>query len=111
MISTRQKNSFFSHLVKHEQVKFVTKRNNNHMCLKTLHLKFLDITNYLAPGFSYEQFLKAYECAQTEEYFPYEWVDALDKLDSPSLPPEEAFHSTLEDEDITDEQYECCQRI
>ena len=27
------------------------------------------------------------------------------------MPPQEAFHSTLKDEDITDEQYECCQRI
>ena len=54
------KNPFFAHLVKHEQVQFVIKRNNNHMCLKTMHLKFLDITNYLAPGFSYDQFLKAY---------------------------------------------------
>ena len=27
------------------------------------------------------------------------------------MPPQEAFHSTLKDEDITDEQYECCERI
>ena len=40
------KNPFFAHLVKHEQVQFLIKRNNNHMCLKTTHLKFLDITNY-----------------------------------------------------------------
>ena len=66
------KNPFFSHLVKHEQVKFVIKRNNNHMYLQTQHLKFLDITNYLAPGFRYEQFLKAYECSQTKGYFPYD---------------------------------------
>ena len=50
------------YLVKNEGVKFTIKRNSNHMCLKTEHLKFLDITNYLAPGFSYAQFLKAYEC-------------------------------------------------
>ena len=74
------KNPFFSHPVKHEQVKFVIKRNNNHMCLKTMHLKFLDITNYLAPGFSYDQFLKAYECTHTKGHFLYEWVDSLEKL-------------------------------
>ncbi|CAB4020669.1 Hypothetical predicted protein, partial [Paramuricea clavata] len=105
------KNPFFSHLVKHEQVKFVIKRNNNHMCLKTQHLKFLDITNYLAPGFSYEQFLKAYECSQTKCYFPYEWVDSLDKLNHCSLPPRETFHSTLSGTDITEEQYEYCQGV
>ena len=86
--------SFISYLVKHEQVKFVIKRNNNHMCLKTKHLKFLDITNYLSPGFSYEQFLKAYECSQTKGYFPYEWVNSLEKFNSPTLPPPEAFHAT-----------------
>jgi hypothetical protein len=105
------KNPFFSHLVKHEQVKFVIKRNNNHMCLKTQHLKFLDITNYLAPGFSYEQFLNAYECSQTKGYFPYEWVDSLDKLNHCSLPPRETFHSTLSGTDITEEQYEYCQGV
>ena len=105
------KNSFFSHLVKHEQVKFVIKRNNNHMCLKTLHLKFLDITNYLAPGFSYDEFLKAYECSLTEGYFPYELVDSLEKLNFPTLPPPEAFHSTLSNTDITEGQYEYSQRV
>ena len=77
------------------------------MCLKTLHLKFLDITDYLAP----EQFLKNYECSQTKGYFPYEWVDALDKLEFPSLPPLEAFHSTLSGTDITEEQYDYCRRV
>ncbi|CAB4021097.1 Zinc finger and SCAN domain-containing 22, partial [Paramuricea clavata] len=105
------KNPFFSYLVKHEQVKFVIKRNNNHMCLKTQHLKFLDITNYLAPGFSYEQFLKAYECSQTKGYFPYEWVDSLGKLNNPTLPPRETFHSNLSGTDITEEQYEYCERV
>ena len=105
------KNPFFAHFVKHEQVQFVIKRNNNHMCLKTMHLKFLDITNYLAPGFSYDQFLKAYECTQTKGYFPYEWVDSLEKLEFPALPPPETFHSTLSGSDINEEQYEYCQRV
>ena len=30
------------------------------MSLKTEYLKFLDVTNYLAPGFSYNHFLKVY---------------------------------------------------
>ena len=39
---------------------FVVMRNTNFMCLKTKTLTFLDIINYLAPGFSYDKFLKAY---------------------------------------------------
>ena len=37
------------------------KRNNNFMCINTEALKFLDITNYMDAGFSYSQYLKAYE--------------------------------------------------
>jgi hypothetical protein len=58
-------------LVKNEAVKFTIKRNNNFMALKTEHLKFLDVTNYLAPGFSYAQFLKAYECPATKGMLLY----------------------------------------
>lgn len=61
------------------------------MCLKTDNLRFLDITNFLAPGFSYEKFLKAYECPQSEGFFPYEWLDCLEKLQHPALLPHEAF--------------------
>ena len=39
---------------------FVIKRNNTFMCLSTDRLKFLDMTNYIAPGFSYDKYLKAY---------------------------------------------------
>ena len=38
-------------------------------------------------------------------------VDSLDKLNFPTLPPPEAFHSTLSGTDITDEQYSYCQRV
>jgi len=58
------------YLVNNGGIQFTIKRNNNTMCLKTNHLKFLDITNYLAPGFSYAQFLKAYKCpAEKGTYF------------------------------------------
>ena len=79
------------YLIKHHSVKFSMKKNNNHMLHKTKFLKFLDITNYLAPGFSYDQFLKAFEREQTKGFFPYEWVDGLDKLEQTSLPPHVAF--------------------
>ena len=38
---------------------FVIKRNNTFMCLSTDQLKFLDMINYIAPGFSYDKYLKA----------------------------------------------------
>ncbi|CAH3027782.1 unnamed protein product [Porites evermanni] len=48
-------------LLQNEGVNFTIKQNHNFMCLKTPHLRFFDVTNFLAPGFSYK-FLKAYEC-------------------------------------------------
>jgi hypothetical protein len=50
------------------------------MCIKTEKLKFVDISNYLAPGFSYSQYLKAYKCREQKGFFPYEWMTSLDKL-------------------------------
>lgn len=62
-------------LVKEEEVQFAIKRNNNFMSLKTEHLKFLDVSNFLAPCFSYDKFLKAYECPQTKgRIFLYSYV-------------------------------------
>ena len=75
------------------------------MSLKTEYLKFLDITNYLAPGFSYNHFLKVYKCEQTKGFFPYEWVDALDKLEGTSLPPREMFQSALKNTNISEKEY------
>ena len=81
------------------------------MCLKTNSLKFLDISNYLAPGFSYDQFLKAYECEQIKGFFPYQWLDCLDKLEETSLPPHAAFYSSLKNANITDEECQYCQKV
>jgi hypothetical protein len=61
------------------------------MCIKTERLKFLDITNYLAPGCSYAEFLSAYECTAQKGFFPYEWFDDIVKLDYESLPAHDDF--------------------
>ena len=105
------KEFLFPYLIKHQPVKFTVKRNNNHMCIKTDSLKFLDISNYLAPGFSYDQFLKAYKCEQTKGFFPYQWLDCLGKLEETSLPPHAAFYASLKNAKITGEEYRYCQQV
>ena len=96
------KKFLFPVLVKDEEVQSTIKRNHNFMCLLTEHLRFLDVTNFLAPGFSYDKFLKAYECPQTKGFFPYEWMDSLEKLQHPVLSPHEAFFSSLTKSNITE---------
>ncbi len=90
---------------------YVVKKQNSFVCIATPHLKFLDISNYLAPGFSYDKYLKAYKCQVTKGFYPYEWVTDLDKFDEPQLPSHEAFYSKLNDTNITEEKYAYCQQV
>ena len=105
------KEFLFPYLIETQPIKFTVKKNSNRMCVKTDFLKCLDISNYLAPGFSYDQFLKAYECEQTKGFFPYEWLDCLNKLQETSLPPHAAFYSSLKNANITDEENAYCQQV
>ena len=97
------KKPFFKLL--HSSIEFVVKRNNNFVCIKTCNLKFLDIINYIAPGFSYQNFIKAYGVKDNKFFFPFEWLDTLDKLDYSELPSYESFYSSLKKSSITKEEY------
>ena len=61
------------------------------MRISTNKLKFLDIVNYLAPGFSYSKYLAAYNVKETKGFFPYEYVKNLAVLDETCLPLHSAF--------------------
>ena len=100
--------SFLSYIAEHENVKLVVNRNNNYMCVKTENLKLLDISNYLATGFSYVQFLKAYGCSEEKGHFPCEWMTTLEKLKHTVLPPKEAFYSSLRNQHISEGDYQHC---
>ena len=96
------KEFLFPYLVETQPIKFT---------IKTEFPKLLDISNYLAPGFRYNQFLKAYECDQNKGFFPYEWIDRLEKLEETSLPPHETFYSSPKNQNITEEEYKYCQQV
>ncbi|ELU17621.1 hypothetical protein CAPTEDRAFT_207935 [Capitella teleta] len=93
-----------------KKVIFVVRKNNNYICIKTHNLKILDIVNYLAPGFSYAKYLKAFNCSVMKGYFPYEWLDSYDKLAETSLPPKSAFYSTLTKERVSATKRDLCER-
>ena len=94
-----------------DETRFVIKRQNTFMCFATKKLKFLDITSYLAPGFSYYKYLKAYGCELQKGHFPYEYMDDIGKLEDRALPPQEAFYSRLKNEGISDDDYARCQVV
>ena len=90
---------------------FVIKRQNTFMCFSTNKLKFVDICNYLAPGFSYDKYLKAYGCDLQKGHFPYEYMDGIEKLEDRALPPQAAFFSRLKNEGISNDDYARCQAV
>ena len=94
-----------------DETRFVIKRQNTFMCFSTIKLKFLDMVNFLAPGYSYDKYLTAYGCMQQKGHFPYEYMDNLRKLDDCTLPPQAAFYSQLKNEGISDENYARCQAV
>ena len=67
---------------------FVIKHHNSFMCLSTEKLKILDLLNFLAPGYSYDKYLKAYGCDLQKGHFPYEYMDDIVKLEDCALPPQ-----------------------
>lgn len=89
---------------------FTVKRNIRYACLCNDNFKFLDITSYLAPGVNYSKFLKAFDVQENKGFFCYEWLQNVEQLRYPSLPPHSAFYSTLKESNITSEEYALCQR-
>ena len=105
------KKFYIPYMVKNNDIQFVIKRQNTFMCFSTPKLKFLDVTQYLAPGVSYDKYLKAYGCELQKGHFPYEYMDKLRKLDDCALPPQAAFFSRLKNEGISNDDYERCQAV
>ena len=106
------KKFFIPYMLKgNDKTRFVIKRQNTFMCFSTTNLKFLDVTQYLAPGVSYDKYLKAYGCELQKGHFPYEYMDDLHKLEDRALPPQAAFFSQLKNEGISDTDYAACQAV
>ena len=87
---------------------FIIKKDNKMSCIETTRLRFLDVCNFIAPGFSYAKYLKAYGCEGQKGFFPYEWVDSLSALDYPGLPPIGAFSSSFRNTTMAADDYAFC---
>ena len=71
------------------------------MLISTKSWRLLDITNYLSPT-SYSGYLKAFKIKEEKGYFCYEYLKRFDQLYETSLPPYEAFYSTLNNKNSLD---------
>ena len=64
-------------LVKTGSIQYVVKKGCSYMTIKTPELKFLDITYYIAPGFNYDSFLKAYKQINKNHIFRMSFWTAM----------------------------------
>ena len=91
---------------------FAAEKNGRIMFINTPKFKFLDVLNYLAPGITYDKWVKTYGAILTKSWLPYEWFDSPAKLDFPGLPPYMAWYSKLKGEYVlTLKEYDDCHRI
>ena len=68
--------------------------------------------NYLAPGITYEKWVKTYGATLSKSWLPYKCFDSPDKLDYPRLPPYFAWYSQLKGSYVISlKEYADCQRI
>ena len=92
-----------------KKIDFVIKKANNyHQCIKANKyiglLDFLNICQFLAVGFSYDKFLKAYKIQQINFFSPYEYCTSRDVLNE-GLPSHEAFYSSLKKPNIAENEF------
>ena len=89
-------------------------------------IRFIDSFKFMAtsldslvknlPKDSFKNLTEFYEGKQLDlikrkGVFPYDWFDSFDRLSERNLPLKEAFHSILNDSDITEEDYKHAQNV
>ena len=93
------------------EISFIIKKANSYIAIKTESLQFLDVCSYLAPGFSYSQYLKAMEVDAKKFFWIYDSFTSLDVLKQTSFPKREDFFSNLKQASISEEDYEYCKSV
>ena len=86
-----------------QQPTFTVKKSGKYPCIKTEHLKFMDILQFLAPGYNLKSFFKAFGVTEQKGFFPYDYFTSADQLDEITLPPYETFYSTIKNCNVLEE--------
>ena len=103
---------YFVPLMTQDSDVFAAEKNGRIMFINTPKFKLLDVLNYLAPGITYDKWVKTYGATLPKSWLPYEWLDSPDKLDFPGLPPYLAWYSKLKGAYVlSPKEYDDCHRI
>ena len=106
------KKFLFKELCKHgEQPNFTVKKAGKYPCIKIEHLKFMDILQFLAPGYNLKSFFKAFGVSEQKGFFPYDYFTHADQLDETTLPPYETFYSIIKGCNVLEEEYVAFQKL
>ena len=94
------------------ELRYLIKNGHQYKCIATRTLKILDCCSYLAPGCSYAKYLTAFDVDEEKGFWPYEYIDSLERINETQLPPPEAFRSRLKgNKDIHPDDYAHCQKV
>ena len=106
------KKFLFKELCKHrQQPNFTIKKAGKYPCIKTERLKFMDILQFLAPGYNLKSFFKAFGVSERKGFFPYDYFTHADQLDETTLPPYENFYSVIKGCNVLEEEYVAFQKL
>ena len=106
------KKYLFKELCEHgEQPNFTVKKAGKYPCIKTEHLKFMDILQFLAPGYNLKSFFKAFGVSEQKGFLAYNYFTHADQLDETTLPPYETFYSTIKNCNVLEEDYATFQKL
>ena len=103
---------YFVPLMAQDSEVFAAEKNGRIMFINTPKFKFLDVMNYLAPGITYDKWVKTYGATLTKSWLPYEWFDSPAKLDFQGLPSYLAWYSKLKNAYVLSlKEYDDCHRL
>ena len=91
-------------LAEAESQPFTVKKNNSYLTISTSSLQFLDISHYIAPGYSYSQFLKSYKASEKKGFFCYQYLSNATVLEETQLPVYDAFYSSLKECNVLEQE-------
>ena len=94
-----------------ESPSFTVKKAGKYPCIKSESLKFLDVLQFLAPGYNLKSFFKAFDANKEKGFFPYDYFISADQLDETTLPSYETFYSTIKGCNVLEEDYATFQKL
>ena len=105
----------FKELCKYgQQPNFTVKKAGKYSCIKSEHLQFMDILQFLAPGYDLKSFFKAFGVIEQKGFFSYDYFTHADQLDETTLPPYhpyETFYSIIKNCNVLEEEYASFQKL